>query len=283
MQSLPVYLYANLFEVTLDLADNTRIRQVMYQRPLKIQKGVKNTVRVQFKNSDQKLIQINNRDFKMYVYDTVDDRAVVLEKNINVLDTGSTATVYSSKGLGEIVFNERDIQEIESKNYNFAIVEVESDGSESPSYANTYYDVAGTLELKDEVLPSGRPSIEISNFQRFYNSDMGKMQWEYDTGNIRVYPERFNKSALHTVAYYMRNFRGTVLLEGTLENSPNTFGRYAVISTKTYTNFTGIDFVNFTGMFTHIKVTYIRAKNPVDGNNEDTVYAGFFDKVLIRS
>ena len=283
MQNLPVYLYTNLFEVTLDLDENTRIRQVMYQRPLKIQKGVKNTVRVQFKNSDQKLLNINNRNFKMYVYDISDDRSLVLSKNIQVLDVGSTATVYATKGLGEVVFAENEIQDIDSKPHNFSIVEIDDDGSESPSYSNTYYDVAGTMEIKDEVFPKFRPSIEISNFQRFYNSDVAKLQWEYDTGNIRTYPERLKKSSIQTVAYYLRNFKGTVLLEGTLENSPTTYGRYALIDTKTYNGTSGVDYVNFTGLFTHIKITYIPAKNPTTGVNDDTVYAGFFDKVLIRS
>lgn len=283
MQNLPVYLYTNLFEVTLDLDENTRIRQVMYQRPLKIQKGVKNTVRVQFKNSDQKLLNINNRNFKMYVYDISDDRSLVLSKNIQVLDIGSTATVYATKGLGEIVFAENEIQDIDSKPHNFSIVEVDDDGSESPSYANTYYDVAGTMEIKDEVFPKFRPSIEISNFQRVYNSDVAKLQWEYDTGNIRTYPERLKKSSIQTVAYYLRNFKGTVLLEGTLENSPTTYGNYALIDTKTYNGTSGVDYVNFTGLFTHIKITYIPAKNPSTGVNDDTVYAGYFDKVLIRS
>ena len=283
MQNLPVYLYTNLFEVTLDLDENTRIRQVMYQRPLKIQKGVKNTVRVQFKNSDQKLLNINNRNFKMYVYDISDDRSLVLTKNVQVLDTGSTATVYSSKGLGEVVFAENEIQDLDSKPHNFSIVEVEEDGSESPSYANTYYDVAGTIEIKDEVFPRFRPSIEISNFQRFFNSDVAKLQWEYDTGNIRTFPDRLKKSSIQTVAYYLRNFKGTVVLEGTLENSPTTYGMYSLIDTKTYNGTSGVDYVNFTGLFTHIKVTYIPAKNPATGSNDDTVYAGYFDKVLIRS
>ena len=39
MQKLPVYLYTNLFDVTLDLDNNKEINQIMYQRPLKIQKG----------------------------------------------------------------------------------------------------------------------------------------------------------------------------------------------------------------------------------------------------
>ena len=284
MQSLPVYLYTNLFEVTLDLDDNTKVRQVMYQRPIKIQKGVKNTIQLQFKNSDQKRLTVRDKIFKMYVYDSSNEsRQLVLTKHIEVLDIGSTATIYPSKGLGSVVFTDKDIHDLDSKPYDFSIVTLENDGSETPTYSNTYYDVSGVLEIKDEVYPDFIPSIEISNFQRFYNASVGKAQWEYDTGNIRMYPDNLKKSAIHTVASYMRNFKGTVLVEGTLENNPSTFGRYAVISTKVYNNFTGIDYTNFNGLFTYIKVTYIPSKNPVDGRNDDVTYTGYFDKVLIRS
>ena len=58
MQKLPVYLYSNLIVLQLDLDNNTRIDRTMYQRELKIQKGLKNKVQIQFKNSDQKTIRI---------------------------------------------------------------------------------------------------------------------------------------------------------------------------------------------------------------------------------
>jgi hypothetical protein len=58
MQKLPVYLYSNLIGLQLDLDNNTRIDRTMYQRELKIQKGLKNKVQIQFKNSDQKTIRI---------------------------------------------------------------------------------------------------------------------------------------------------------------------------------------------------------------------------------
>ena len=42
MQNLPVYLYSNTLDVTLDLDATVRgVNQVMYQRDLKIQKGIK--------------------------------------------------------------------------------------------------------------------------------------------------------------------------------------------------------------------------------------------------
>jgi hypothetical protein len=61
MQILPVYLYPNTLDVILDLDPTVQgVNQVMYQRDLKIQKGIKNQVRIQFKNSDQKRIPISD-------------------------------------------------------------------------------------------------------------------------------------------------------------------------------------------------------------------------------
>jgi len=45
-------------QVQLDVDNNTRIDRTMYQRELKIQKGLKNKVQIQVKNSDQKTVRI---------------------------------------------------------------------------------------------------------------------------------------------------------------------------------------------------------------------------------
>jgi hypothetical protein len=60
MQKLPVYLYPNLLTVQLDLDNEVKgINNTMYQRELKLQKGLKNKVQIQFKNSDQKRVRIH--------------------------------------------------------------------------------------------------------------------------------------------------------------------------------------------------------------------------------
>jgi hypothetical protein len=265
MQKLPIYLYTNLFEVTLDLDKNRGIHQIMYQRTLKIQKGVKNTIQLQFKNSDQKRVGISSSTFKINVFDPV-DRKLVMSKDVTVLDNASTTT-NALKGLAEISFLENETLKLDSKSYNFAIVKSEDDGSYSPTYSNTYYDVAGTLEIKDEIYPSFVPSFSMSDFQRSFNG----AAWEYSTGNLRVYPDSIG--TLHTAAFYMTNYRGTVLVEGTLENSPSINPNYALISTKVYNQFTGIDYVNFNGVFNYIRVRYIPTTNTT----------GTFDKLLLRS
>jgi hypothetical protein len=183
-----------------------------------------------------------------------------------------------------VTLTENDTIDIDSKQYSFSIVQVNADGTYSQTYSNTYYDVAGVLEVKNDVYPLLKPSQEITNFQRNYNADLDKRQWEYDTGNLNSHPEFNSNVALHTVAYYMNSYKGQVIVEGTLENSPQpTYAHYANISTKSFNGYSGVDYINFNGIFNHIRVRYIPAKNPDTQQNDDTEYAGTFDKVLYRS
>lgn len=280
MQKLPVYLYTNLFSVTLDLDNNRGFNQIMYQRPLKIQKGVKNTVQLQFKNSDQKLINISTGTFFLNVYEPNENKRLVISKPLTVLDAGSTATVYETKGLASVDITPQDTLGMDAKNYTFAIVRRENSGDISPTYANTYYDIAGTLELKEEIFPTPNPSIEVTTFQRVYNSTT--LLWEYNSGNLRTYPDNQNRAGLITAAYYLNNFKGVVYLEGTLENSPGTFANYSIIDSQTYaTNLSGIRYVNANGKFTHLRVRFVPASSVLDGI---VPYPnGYLDKVLIRA
>ena len=107
--------------------------------------------------------------------------------------------------------------------------------------------------------------------------------YEYYTGNLYAYPEFKSNTALHTAAVYMTNYRGQVILEATLENDPATFGNYAIIDTITYNGFTGIDYFNFNGVFSKVRVRYIPEENPITQHNNDTAYAGTVDRVLYRS
>lgn len=253
----------------------------MYQRQLKLQKGVKNTIQVQFKNSDQKLLNVSSGTFVMSLFDEVNQRSLI-QKNIIILDDGVTPLL---RGLGQVVFTESDLEACESVYYKIGFKALDTDGSYVPAYANTYYDIAGTIEVRHDLFPTLIPSQEVDNnaFMEFYNRDTNALQYEYYSGNLNANPAFKSNVALHTAAVYMTNYIGQVLIEGTLENDPATYGNYATISNKTYSGFTGIDYTNFNGIFSKIRIRYIPAKNPVTGQNNDTAYAGTVDKVLYRS
>jgi len=251
----------------------------MYQRELKLQKGVKNTIQIQFKNSDQKLLNVSSSTFVAVLYDATNQRNLI-EKTITILDDGVTTSL---RGLGKLEFTESDLEACESDYYSIGFKTLDVDGSYVAAYANTYYGVAGTVKVQHDLYATLLPSQEITSFDVFYNADQGARRYEYYSGNLNASPQFKSNTALHTVAVYMTNYRGRVLIEGTLENDPTTFGNYAVISDKTYTVFSGIDYTNFNGIFSKIRIRYIPEKNPVTQRNNDTTYAGTVDRVLYRS
>jgi hypothetical protein len=280
MQILPIYLYPNTFDIILDLDATVRgVNQVMYQRDLKIQKGIKNKVRVQFKNSDQKRINISNTGTYVFLmFDAITQR-LILEKNLTVLDDGTTLAL---RGVAELTLTESDTMDLDVSEYSFAVKYQDPvDGTYLPTYADTYYGVAGQLKLLQDVYPVLQPSQEVISFQRTYIDNI--QLYQHISGNIYAYPEYNSNNALHTVAMYMTNFKGTVIIQGTLYNSPSSFGRYVTLATQTYDGFSGIDYLNFNGLFSYVRFIYQPATAPVDSINNNPNFFGSFDKILYRS
>ena len=278
MQNLPVYLYNYKFDVILDLDETVKgVNRVMYQRDLKIQKGIKNQVRVQFKNSDQKNIRIfNTQTFVFSMFDAINQRLIV-EKPLQVLDTGTTST----KGLAVLTLSESDTVDLDKSSYKFSIKSLDTDGSYAPAYSDTYYGISGNLHLLNDVYPKLKDSSVIDAFVKTYNDEIQK--YEHKSGNIYAEPEFNGNSALHTVAFYLTNYKGTVYVQGTLDNSPGSSGNYSTIVSKTYNGTTGIDYLNFNGIYSYIRIMHGPAKSPLDPDNDNPTYYGSFDKVLYRS
>lgn len=277
MQNLPIYLYGNTLDVILDLDSTVRgVNQVMYQRDLKIQKGIKNQVRIQFKNSDQKRIPISQEDiFVFSVFDQASQR-LVIEKPLEVIETST-----STRGLALLTLSESDTVNLPRSSYSYSVRKLDTDGTYVPAYTNTYYGVAGTLHLTEEVFPRLQPSQEVVSFLKSFNDST--YNYEHKSGNIYAYPEYNAGASVQTVAMYMTNFKGTVYIQGTLDNSPAQFGHYVTVDSRTYNGFSGIDYLNFTGVFTYVRFMFVPAKGPSDSTNDNPSYYGSFDKILYRS
>ena len=277
MQNLPIYLYDNKLDVILDLYPTVRgVNQVMYQHDLKIQKGIKNKVRIQFKNSDQKRVSISNtQTFVFSMFDTISQR-LVLEKQLEVIETNT-----STRGLALLTLTESDTMDLTKSSYQFSVKYRDpDDGTYLPTYANTYYGVAGTVHLAEDINPVLQPSQEIVSFNKSFNSFTN--QYEHKSGNVYACPEYNSNTALHTMAMYMTGFRGTAYVQGTLYNSPQSFDRYVTIQTLFYDDFTGVDYVNFNGIFSYVRIMYVPATAPAEFDNDNPAYYGSFDKVLYR-
>ena len=281
MQKCPVYLYPNSFTVLLDLDQNTRTHNIMYQRDLKIQKGLQNKIQFQFKNSDQKLLRISSTDTYVFSMFHAIDRRQLVERQLSILDDGSTST----KGLGLLTLTESDTLDLDRGLYKFSIKKLNQDGTYDQTYANTYYGVGGTVELLEDVFPILQPSQVITVWQKQYNYDQDAQQYEYYSGNLPAHPEYLGNTALHTVALYLNKYRGQVFVEATQQNTPGTFGDYVTVATTSTNNFTGVTYLNFNGVWSYVRVRHVPTKNPVTQSNDvgEQGYHGTIDKVLYRS
>jgi hypothetical protein len=81
----------------------------------------------------------------------------------------------------------------------------------------------------------------------------------------------------------MTGYKGRVKIQGTLDNDPGSSGNYADILEKEYEGDTDLDYINFNGVFTYIRVVHIPDRGPGDPNNDNPQYYGSFDKLLYRS
>lgn len=86
MSKLPIYLYPKVTEVLFDDEQTGGINRVMYQRKITVQKGFKDTVQIQFKNSDQKPIFLSSATNYWIDLISADGRELVLTKQLTVLD-----------------------------------------------------------------------------------------------------------------------------------------------------------------------------------------------------
>jgi hypothetical protein len=277
MQSLPIYLYTNKLDVTLDLDATIRgVNQVMYQRDLTIQKGIKNQIKIQFKNSDQKRISISTSTiFVFSMFDAINQRLIV-EKNLEIL-----AETTGTKGMALLTLSESDTLDLDKSSYTYSVKLRGNDGTYTPAYTNTYYGMNGTLHLSTDIYPVLQDSTTITSFNPTYNSTT--QLYEYKSGNIYASPEFNGNSTLHTAVIYMTAYKGSVLIQGTLDNNPTNDQNYYTIETRIYNRVTSIDYVNFNGVYTYIRIVYIPYAIATTNTINDPNYYGSLDKVLYRS
>jgi hypothetical protein len=202
---------------------------------------------------------------------------MIIEKTLEVLE--ETATV---KGMALLTLNESDTLDLDKSSYTYSVKLLDSNGGTyTPAYANTYYGMNGTLHLANDAFPILKDSTTITTFNPTFNASSSK--YEYKSGNIYSYPEYNGNTALHTLAIYMTAYKGQVLIQVSLDNAATDDTSYDTINEITYDGYTGVDYINFNGVYTFIRIVYIPAKGPGDISNNNHTFFGSLDKVLYRS
>lgn len=339
MQTVSRYLLNNV--VIVYTSGYHGRNSTVYDRRIKLYKGVSNPLTFTFKNEDQKAQDIASSKFEFTLVDPENQRSAIF-KDLDVLNTvqatgadvngdgsttastttitisnnnitGSFAIGYQLKGTtlkgpviisavsknlvtsnttltvtfdtqvvpdetksitagprgsANLTITEGDLLSLDAKFYNYAIREVDTDDStlRTVTFADSFYNAAGTVEVLDGAYPDFVDSEEINSF----TNTIGPLT--YTSSTIAANPGINNNTALHTIAIYQKSFEGTLRIQGTMVSSPDN-NDYFDIANIIFTNLSDpVTYYNFNGVYENVRFSW----GNVSGNT------GRIDKILYR-
>lgn len=275
MQFNPVYLYVNkldIFTTPSDTWSTERYRRV-YNRNLKIFRGVDNRIDIQVRNSDQKASNIvgSTLVFNLVSQDTKD---LVLQKDFTAMDLAT--------GKVTVNITAEELLDLDTGFYNYSIVKeirspVDSTDhivtSKIPLYMDSQYDTIGTLEITGDVYGGVADSVIVDTFN--YTNPFTQGETEpfpfYTSQIIDARPNTSPAYPIHTFQFYTTNYTGTVEIQVNLDDQGAT-PRETKWATVATVDLLTERYKNVTGKYNWFRIKHIPALS-----NTGTV-----DKILYR-
>jgi hypothetical protein len=275
MQFNPVYLYVNkldVFTTPTDTWSTERYRRV-YNRNLKIFRGVDNRIDIQVRNNDQKASNIvgSTLVFNLVSQDTKD---LVLQKDFTAMDltTGKVTVNVTAEELLDLdmgFYNYSVIKEVRSTvdSTDYTVT------SKMPLYMDSQYDTVGTLEITGDVYGGVANSVIVDtfNYTNPFTQGAGEPFPFYTSEIIDAVPNTSPAYPIHTFQFYTTNYTGTVEIQASLDAQGAT-PRDTKFSTVATVDLANEKYKNVTGKYNWFRVKHIPATN-----NTGTV-----DKILYR-
>jgi len=207
MQKISSYLYPNRIILTADLAGFTTEYKNVYQRIVKIYRGVPNVLEFDIKNADQKRI----------------DLTTVTSLSLNVMDAGGKALPNSPytvtpntpiTGIASATIPSADLTSIAHQFLQYSVTAVIS-GTTKLLYADSRFGAVGTIEVVGDATPTTRSN-------RVYNTFTGEIDF---AGNVQnrspAIPAKFYEAVpvttLSMSVLISTGFLGKVYYEGTTD------------------------------------------------------------------
>jgi len=253
----------------------------MIQYDTKIFKGVPNNIDFVIRNNDRKAIQLVAYQLEAQIQraDAPSNSQgylpeVLLIKQVKITD--------ETTGKARLTLLPEDIDTWSPGYYRYVIQITDGQGAREYLYTDVNKNTFGTFEIKEGVVSSLAPAIEINDAQftpapvDLYDSTV------YITSGVQGDAQSGRANGTHTVAVYQDNWLGQFWIQGSLSNDPplpNEWFNIPLTSTTDWFEFTNYNnaqgpvLFNFTMNAYWIRFMY----------KPDIANAGTFTKVLYKS
>ena len=265
MQLIYRYLVNNKVLLTADLAGEITEYKSVYQRNIKIYRGIDNLITFQINNADQKPISIDTEYTPtFYMYD--ENNTLVVTKQGTIIET-QDSSVYTNKGQFTVTISENDLLDLKAQYLSSTVwMTNNTDQSKSLTYANSHFENKGIIYLDHTAFPGPMNSYSVTTF-----AETGIGTDIFISETISGQPSINGNSALHTAAIYNTDATATVTIQGTLDNQVSNSTSWADITAISLTDSDTIKYANFNGVFNHIRFKY------------QLTNSGSLNKILVRN
>jgi hypothetical protein len=246
MQLISVYLYQNKIDVftNASAAWQTKRYRRVYNRNVKIYRGVDNRIDIQVRNSDEKAADVTGSTLVFNLVER-ETQSLVAQKDC--------VTVSASTGKYYVILTETELLDIETGFYQYSVYNelrtTNGDGtylvtSRTPLYIDSQYDTLSNIEILDNGSGELIPSTEIKAFS-LHKSFNEPFSDYYVSGIINARPQTTEPQSLHTFQLYCTNYSGEVIIQGSLndDNDPKNWVNLETLTlsaeASAYKNITG--------------------------------------------
>ena len=267
MQFTPRYLVNNVTNIVANDAGFVTEYRPVYNRQLKVYKGIDNVLQFRLLNADQKPVTTSVYTPKFVAFD--ENNTLVLEHDgaIQQLDDSS-----ATRGMFTVTITENDLLNVPSQylKYNIYLVK-NSDNTKSLTYVDSHFDNDATIFVDSYAFPGAKSSYSITQFTE--DSGLaGEDDSTWLSESITAEPAINGNEALHTAAIYTDNYEGDVIVQATLANQITGTTQWADVATVSFDGSTQeLRPVNFNGVY-----SYVRFKTTADPASKIT-------KILVRN
>lgn len=255
MQLISVYLYQNKIDVFTNASAawlTKRYRRV-YNRNVKIYRGVDNRIDIQVRNSDEKAADVTGSTLVFNLVER-ESQSLVAQKDC--------VTVSANTGKYYVILTESELLDIETGFYQYSIYNElrtsNGDGthlvtSRTPLYIDSQYDTLSNIEVLDNGAGELIPSTEIKAFS-LHKSFGEPFDDYYVSGIINARPQTTEPQSLHTFQLYCTNYSGQVIIQGSL-NDDNDPKNWVNLETLTL-NAQALVYKNVTGKYNWFRIKH---------------------------
>ena len=250
-----LYFYTNEHTLSVNTLNKGFCIRTMYDKVIKIHKGVDNNVSFTLKDKSNRKVDVTNHTVVFNLINAKSKKSI-LQK--------SMTKVNALSGKVSLSILARELNSLSEDLYSYTVFLADSSNNTMPVYTDLAGYVEGTIQLETGYYPGHQPTQEVTNFT---------------VRNSKNYSDNFkgNENHKHTIAIYSTNFTGTVQVQGNLDiiastNDDDWFPIPLSGGTKSlsFSAESGVNPFVFTCSSPHIRVEYVAT-------------SGTVDKVLLRS